>query len=79
MGIAGLLIVGACSKEKTCRCAILPSDDNRNNPNEIRIITIDRGDCKDIRFVFYDRNNGVLEKDQDLIDSVLCTDHKFSE
>lgn len=76
MGLAVLLLAG-CSKGKTCRCAILPASDNSNNANEIRIINIDRGDCKDINFVFYDRNGGVIEKDQDLVDSVLCTDHQF--
>lgn len=66
-GALALLSLVSCSKEKTCRCAVL-------NSQEIRMIQIDKGDCRDVRFVFYDRD--ILHPD--LVDSVLCTDFHFA-
>lgn len=62
-----LVSFSACKKEKTCRCSVL------HNQN-IRLIQIDKGDCRDLRFVFYDRD--ILHTD--LVDSVLCTDYHFA-
>lgn len=70
IGCLGLLVLSSCNKEKTCRCATI-------NQQTIRIIQLDRGKCEDIRFVYYDRNGGQIASDQDLTDSVICTDHKF--
>lgn len=60
------LCLTSCKKEKYCRCSVLHNQD-------IRMIQIDKGDCRDIRFVFYDRD--ILHTD--LVDSVLCTDFHF--
>ncbi|MDO4216690.1 MAG: hypothetical protein Q4D03_00765 [Bacteroidales bacterium] len=68
IGILGLLTLSGCSKTKTCRCTVL-------GEQSIRIIELDKGDCKDLHFVYYDRD--VLHTD--LVDSVLCTDHQWDE
>lgn len=65
-GVLSLLCLASCSKEKTCRCSVLHNQD-------IRMIQIDKGDCRDVRFIFYDRD--ILHTD--LTDSVLCTDFHF--
>lgn len=70
LGIMGMLCLTSC-KEKMCRCSVL-GDQN------IRIISIDRGSCEDIRFFYYDRDGGTIEIYQDLTDSVLCTDYLFA-
>ncbi|MDY5968688.1 MAG: hypothetical protein SPJ13_01550 [Bacteroidales bacterium] len=57
-----------CSKQKTCTCAVI-GDQN------VRTITIDGGNCEDVRFLYYDYNN--LPNYQNMVDSVLCTDYEF--
>lgn len=71
LGVIGLVCLSSCNKEKVCRCAVL-------HAQTIRLIEINRGSCEDIRFVYYDRNHGLIESDQNLTDSVLCTDYKFA-
>lgn len=78
--VALLCIVSltSCRKEKVCRCAVINSQSTPHvNGQTIRLITIDKGSCEDIRFVYYDRDHGLIEKDQNITDSVLCTDHRF--
>ncbi len=67
MALTALAMTG-CSKQKMCRCAVLHSQN-------IRLVELDRGDCRDIRFVYYDEDKLTLNK----TDSVLCTDHKFAD
>lgn len=66
LGIISLFALSSCHKGKTCRCTVL-------GEQTIRIIELDKGDCKDLHFVFYDRD--FLHPD--LTDSVLCTDHSW--
>mgnify|MGYP004450224003 FL=1 len=68
--LVSLLGLSSCHKQKTCRCAVA-------GYQTIRLIQIDGGDCEKIRFVYYDNAGGLIEKDQDLTDSVLCTDYFF--
>ena len=70
MGLLALVCLSSCRKDKVCRCAV-------RDAQTIRLITIDRGKCEDLRFVYYDRDHGLIEKDQDLTDSVLCTAYRF--
>ncbi len=67
LGMAAVLAVGAvsCSKEKKCRCAVLHS-------STVRIITIDGGDCEDIKVFRYHTPMNVA-----VTDSLLCTDYEF--
>lgn len=62
------LTLTSCGKQKVCRCSVLHSQ-------TIRLVELDRGDCRDIRFVYYDED----ELTPNVTDSVLCTDHEFSE
>lgn len=64
--VCGVLGLVSCGKSKECTCTV-------QHDQVIRVIEIDRGDCMDIRFVYYDRD--VLQVD--LTDSVLCTDYSF--
>ncbi len=70
LAMAGVVMVTAsgCSKEKTCRCAVI-------GKQTVRIVQLDKGDCRDIRFVYYDEN--VLYPN--MTDSVICTDYAFGE
>lgn len=77
LGLVAVVCLTGCRKEKVCRCAVTNIDDRGVNGQVIRLITIDKGQCKDIRFVYYDRNGGLIEKDRDITDSVLCTDYHF--
>lgn len=63
---AGLLLVSACSKEKTCRCAVLGS-------SKVRVIKIEKGNCEDIKVFKYH-----TELDSLKVDSLLCTDYQFA-
>lgn len=63
--MAGLMTLSGCSKEKKCRCSVLHS-------STVRIITIDGGDCEDIRLFRYHTPMDVL-----VVDSLLCTDYEF--
>ena len=65
--VAFTLVSVSCKKERTCRCSVL-------GDQTIRLITIDKGDCRDIRYVLYDKDP-VLYPDR--TDSVLCTDFDF--
>lgn len=62
-----LMALTGCNKQKICRCAVLHSQ-------TIRLVELDGGDCRDIRFVYYDED----ELNPNMTDSVLCTDHEFS-
>lgn len=59
------MLTVACSKEKTCRCAVLHS-------SKVRVIKIDAGNCEDLRTYSY---HDAL--DQLVVDSLLCTDYEF--
>lgn len=61
-----MLGVMSCSKEKKCRCSVLHS-------SKVRIITIDGGDCKDIKLFRYHTPLDVL-----IVDTLLCTDFEFN-
>lgn len=66
--LAALLTLAGCSKQKTCRCAVL-------HEQTVRVVELDKGDCRDIRFVYYDED----ELHVNVTDSVLCTDYDFSQ
>lgn len=63
-----VLVLGAvaCSKEKKCRCSVLHS-------SKVRIITIDGGNCEDIKLFRYHTPLDSLK-----VDSLICTDHEFN-
>lgn len=67
--IVGLLAVmaTACTKERTCRCAVL-------HEQTIRVIKIDKGTCDELRYVLWDQDPVLYP---DITDSVLCTDFDF--
>lgn len=67
LGLVVLCSMTSCKKEKQCRCAV-------RHGQTIRLITIDKGDCSDIRFLFYDKD--IIHPD--ITDSVVCTDFKFA-
>ncbi len=70
LAIAGVVMFTAsgCGKEKTCRCSVL-------GQQTVRVVQLDKGDCRDIRFVYYDES--VLYPN--VTDSVICTDFVFEE
>ncbi|MBR1799651.1 MAG: hypothetical protein IJ761_07165 [Bacteroidales bacterium] len=55
----------ACSKEKTCRCAVTGS-------TTVRIIKIERGTCDQLGAFRYHN-----DLDSVFTDSLLCTDYEF--
>ena len=63
--VAGIMLVMACSKEKTCRCSVLHSQ-------KVRIIKINSGNCEDIKIFRYHTDLDSLK-----VDSLLCTDYEF--
>lgn len=67
LGLAAVLALGvvSCSKEKKCRCSVLHS-------SMVRIITINGGDCRDIKLFRYHTPLDSLK-----VDSLLCTDYEF--
>lgn len=60
------MAVTACSKEKTCRCAVLHS-------SKVRIIKINGGKCEDIKIFRYHTDLDSLK-----VDSLICTDYEFA-
>lgn len=66
IGLIGLISLTGCKKDTQCRCAVY-------HEQTIRIIDLEGGDCKDLRFVYYDRD--ILNPDQ--TDSIICTDHEW--
>lgn len=70
LGVMGVIILSSCNKERVCRCSVA-------NSQTIRLIQVDNIKCEDLHFVYYDRNGGLIPSDQNLTDSVLCTDYKF--
>lgn len=65
MGLTGLVGLCGCSKEKKCRCSVVGTP-------TVRIITIDGGNCEDIKFLRYHTPLNQL-----VVESLLCTDHEF--
>lgn len=67
LGLAALLTIGAvsCGKDKKCRCAVLHS-------SKVRIITITKGNCEDLKLFRYHTALDSLK-----VDSLLCTDYEF--
>ena len=65
MMVAGIMLVMACSKEKTCRCSVLHSQ-------KVCIIKINSGNCEDIKIFRYHTDLDSLK-----VDSLLCTDYEF--
>lgn len=64
-----LLAVTSCGKVRQCRCAVLGAQ-------TVRVYTIDKGTCEDLRYVLYDLDPVLYP---DLTDSVLCTDFDFEK
>ena len=62
----GMLLAWSCSKEKTCRCSVLHS-------SKVRVITIQSGNCEDIKLFRYHTSLDSLK-----VDSLLCTDYEFA-
>ena len=68
VGVVGLMVLAGltgCSKEKTCRCAILHS-------SKVRVIKIQGGNCEDLKLFRYHTPLDSLK-----VDSLLCTDYEF--
>lgn len=65
-GAAIVMLCASCVKEKNCRCSVLGKQD-------VRIITIERGDCSKINYASYTDDLDTVH-----VDSVLCTDYPFS-
>ena len=64
--VASTLFAWSCSKEKTCRCAVLHS-------YKVRVINIESGNCEDLKLFRYHTSLDSLK-----VDSLLCTDHEFA-
>lgn len=60
-----LVLCASCVKEKNCRCAVM-------GKQNVRIITIKRGDCRKINHVTY-----FDDLDSSFVDNVVCTDYPF--
>lgn len=60
------LLVAACSKQKTCRCAVI-------GDSKVRIIKIESGECEGLKFFTYHTTLDSLK-----VDSLLCTDYQFA-
>ncbi|MBQ7061950.1 MAG: hypothetical protein IJM88_01495 [Bacteroidales bacterium] len=67
LAVLMLLALGSCSKERQCRCSVLGAQ-------TVRVYTIDKGKCEDLRYMLYDEDPVLYP---DLTDSVLCTDFDF--
>lgn len=66
LSVMGLLSMVGCSKEKTCRCAVLQSE-------KVRVIKISSGTCEDIRtFTYHDEHDNLK------VEKLLCTDYEFT-
>ncbi len=63
--LAVLALAAGCSKQRTCRCAVIGSPD-------VRIIKIESGECEQLRLFTYH-----TELDSLKTDSLLCTDYQF--
>ena len=59
------LLAAGCSKQKTCRCAVIGTP-------TVRVIKIDRGECDQLH-VFQHHNT----LDTLIVDSLVCTDYEF--
>ncbi|MBR1644843.1 MAG: hypothetical protein IJ684_05705 [Bacteroidales bacterium] len=68
LGALCTLLIVSCGKAKHCRCSVL-------GEQEVRVIDLEKGDCNDVRFVYY--NQDALHMAQ--VDSVLCTDYDFEK
>ena len=62
---AALLLLAACSKEQTCRCSVLGTQN-------VRILKINKGECEQIKTSTY--HNAM---DSVKTDSLLCTGYQF--
>lgn len=60
-----VLSVTGCSKQKSCRCSVL-------NSSTIRIVTIESGECEQLKEFRYHTMLDSLR-----VDSLLCTDFEF--
>lgn len=60
-----LLATVACSKQKTCRCAV-------PGTSKVRVIKIEKGECEQLHVLQYH-----TELDSLKVDSLLCTDYEF--
>ena len=65
VGMVCMLGLTGCSKEKTCRCAVLHS-------SKVRIVKINGGNCEDLKLFRYH-----TPLDSLMVDSLLCTDYEF--
>lgn len=65
MGAVLALLAAGCSKQKTCRCSVLSTA-------EVRVITIDKGECSQLATYQYHDALDSLK-----LDSLLCTDYEF--
>lgn len=64
--LAVLTMAAGCSKQKTCRCAVL-------NSATVRVIKIESGECSDLKLFKYHNTLDTL-----MVDSLLCTDYQFA-
>ena len=64
--LAVLTVATGCSKQKTCRCAVIGS-------SKVRVIKIEAGECEDIKLFTYHTTLDSLQ-----VDSLLCTDYQFA-
>ena len=65
LAVAAILTLAACTKEQTCRCSVLGTQN-------VRIIKINKGECDQIKTYTY--HNAM---DSIKVDSLLCTSYQF--
>ena len=58
--------MAACSKQKTCRCAVIGT-------SKVRVIKIESGECEDLKLFTYHTPLDSLR-----VDSLVCTDFQFT-
>ena len=67
--LVSVLVTVGCTKSVNCRCAVKGS-------NDVRVVSVNEfSDCRDIYYIQF--NASPLPEDQNLVDSVVCTDYPF--
>ena len=73
LGVVALLLLGSCSKEKACRCAIRS---DQADPQKVRVIMVKQSvNCKNLNYVIYDESE-IRQGWQD--SPLVCTDYEFA-
>jgi uncharacterized protein YqkB len=64
--LAAVVLAVGCSKQKTCRCAVIGT-------SKVRVIKIESGECEDLKLFTYHTPLDSLR-----VDSLVCTDFQFT-